>query len=261
MDIGNPLDFTGRVVLVTGGTKGIGASIAEAFLATGADVVVCGRNAPDAPPAARGREAVFVPAHVRDPAAAAGLVDSAVERFGRLDVLVDNAGGSPDADAATVSPRSVEKIVALNLLAPFYVAQAAHRVMRARPGGRLGRQHRQCLRPRPAAGHRRVHSRQGRAAGPHQGAGPGVGARGAGQPHHHRPDPYRERRLRLRRGHGRFGGRRHSDGTDGRPGGRRPRLPVPRERPGRIRQQRRSRGARGRGVPGALSRREVGGRE
>ncbi|MET8579185.1 SDR family oxidoreductase [Streptomyces sp. NPDC005012] len=134
MDIGNPLDFTGRVVLVTGGTKGIGAAVAEAFLAAGADVVVCGRTAPDTVPAAGGRSAVFVAADVRDAEAAAGLVDSTAERFGRLDVLVNNAGGSPDADAATVSPRFVEKIVALNLLAPFYVAQAAHRVMRTRPG-------------------------------------------------------------------------------------------------------------------------------
>ncbi|MGW1105342.1 SDR family oxidoreductase [Streptomyces sp. NPDC002540] len=135
MDIDNPLDFTGRVVLVTGGTKGIGAAIAEAFLDAGADVVVCGRNAPDTTPSVRGRAAVFVSADVRDPAAAVRLVDEAVERFGRLDVLVNNAGGSPDADAATVSPRFVERIVALNLLAPFYVAQAAHRVMRAQHGG------------------------------------------------------------------------------------------------------------------------------
>lgn len=135
MDIGNPLDFTGRVVLVTGGTKGIGAAVAEAFLGAGAEVAVCGRHAPDAGPAAGGREAFFVPADVRDPVAAAGLVDSTVERFGRLDVLVNNAGGSPDADAATVSPRFVERIVALNLLAPFYVAQAAHRVMRAQKEG------------------------------------------------------------------------------------------------------------------------------
>ncbi|MFG3140464.1 SDR family oxidoreductase [Streptomyces sp. NPDC048211] len=135
MDIEDALDFTGRVVLVTGGTKGIGAAIAGAFLGAGADVVVCGRTAPDTLPTAGGREAVFVPADVRDPAAASSLVDAAVERFGRLDVLVNNAGGSPDADAATVSPRFVEKIVALNLLAPFYVAQAAHRVMSAQDGG------------------------------------------------------------------------------------------------------------------------------
>ncbi|MES9512095.1 SDR family oxidoreductase [Streptomyces sp. NPDC000609] len=135
MHIDSPWDFTGRVVLVTGGTKGIGAAIAGAFLDAGAEVVVCGRTTPDALPSAGGREALFVPADVRDPEAASALVDTAVERFGRLDVLVNNAGGSPDADAATVSPRFVEKIVALNLLAPFYVAQAAHRVMRDQEDG------------------------------------------------------------------------------------------------------------------------------
>uniref|UniRef100_A0AAU2VZY0 SDR family oxidoreductase n=1 Tax=Streptomyces sp. NBC_00008 TaxID=2903610 RepID=A0AAU2VZY0_9ACTN len=135
MDTESPLDFTGRVVLVTGGTKGIGAAIAAAFLGAGADVVVCGRTTPDTLPFAGGREAVFLAADVRDPAAASSLVDGSVERFGRLDVLVNNAGGSPDAAAATVSPRFVEKIVALNLLAPFYVAQAAHGVMRDRGGG------------------------------------------------------------------------------------------------------------------------------
>lgn len=135
MDSESPLDFTGRVVLVTGGTKGIGAAIAAAFLGAGAQVVVCGRTTPDTLPCAGGREAVFLAADVRDPAAASSLVDGAVERFGRLDVLVNNAGGSPDADAATVSPRFVERVVALNLLAPFYVAQAAHRVMRDRDGG------------------------------------------------------------------------------------------------------------------------------
>ncbi|MFJ2796548.1 SDR family oxidoreductase [Streptomyces sp. NPDC087290] len=135
MHIDSPWDFTGRVVLVTGGTKGLGAAIAGAFLDAGAEVVVCGRTTPDALPSAGGREALFVPADVRDPAAASALVDTAVQRFGRLDVLVNNAGGSPDADAATVSPRFVEKIVALNLLAPFYVAQAAHRVMRDQEDG------------------------------------------------------------------------------------------------------------------------------
>ncbi|UNT00547.1 SDR family oxidoreductase [Streptomyces tubbatahanensis] len=138
MDLSNPVDFSGRTVVVTGGTKGIGRTIAETFLSAGADVVVCGRGAPEEPPTAHGRSAVFVPADVRDPADAAALVDSAADRFGRLDVLVNNAGGSPSADAASVSPRFVEKIVALNLLAPFHVAQAAHRVMRPqRDGGAI----------------------------------------------------------------------------------------------------------------------------
>ncbi|MEV6748186.1 SDR family oxidoreductase [Streptomyces sp. NPDC058322] len=138
MDIGNPIDFTGRAVIVTGGTKGIGAAIAEAFLAAGAEVLVCGRGEPPELPGSGAHRAHFRSADVRDPAAAAGLADEAAQRFGRLDVLVNNAGGSPDADAATVSPRFVEKIVALNLLAPFYVSQAANRIMQGqRDGGSI----------------------------------------------------------------------------------------------------------------------------
>ncbi|MFF9570078.1 SDR family oxidoreductase [Streptomyces sp. NPDC014685] len=135
MDIGNPIDFTGRAVLVTGGTKGIGAAIAGAFLDAGADVLVCGRSEPPKPLGSGPRRAHFRAADVRDPAAATSLVEAAAERFGRLDVLVNNAGGSPDADAATMSPRFVEKVVALNLLAPLHLAQAANRIMREQPGG------------------------------------------------------------------------------------------------------------------------------
>jgi NAD(P)-dependent dehydrogenase (short-subunit alcohol dehydrogenase family) len=129
------MDFAGRAVIVTGGTRGIGRSIAEAFLAVGADVVVCGRGEPPSLPEAGGRSALFRRTDVRDPAAAEDLVDHAVNRFGRLDVLVNNAGGSPDCDAATASPRFVEKVVALNLLAPFHMAQAANRVMQRQGGG------------------------------------------------------------------------------------------------------------------------------
>lgn len=135
MSISNPADFTGRAVVVTGGTKGIGYAIAEAFLGAGAEVLVCGRREPDSLPTAGGRTAAFVAADVRDPAAAAGVIDHAAARFGRLDTLVNNAGGSPDSDAATVSPRFVERIVALNLLAPFYTAQAANRIMRTQERG------------------------------------------------------------------------------------------------------------------------------
>lgn len=128
-------DFSGKTVLVTGGTKGIGAAIAVSFLAAGAEVAVCGRNEPSSPPSAGNRQAMFIPADIRDAAAASSLVSEVTERLGRLDVLVNNAGGSPDADAATVSPRFFEKIVALNLLAPFYVAQPANQVMQAQEAG------------------------------------------------------------------------------------------------------------------------------
>ncbi len=130
-----PIDFTGRAVVVTGGTRGIGRAIAESFLAAGADVLVCGRSEPGQRPAAAGREAVFTAADVRDADQAMSVVVAAADTFGRLDVLVNNAGGAPSAAAASVSPRFAERVVALNLLAPFYVAQPANAVMQEQDAG------------------------------------------------------------------------------------------------------------------------------
>jgi len=129
------LDHTGRVVVVTGGTKGIGRVIVERFLDWGAEVVTCGRTEPDVLPSSAGREASFVAADVRDPDQAAAVVDAAVERHGRLDVVINNAGGAPEADAATASPRFSEAIIRLNLLAPMHVAQRANHHMQAGDGG------------------------------------------------------------------------------------------------------------------------------
>ena len=130
-----PLDFSGKAVIVTGGCRGIGRGIAERFLHAGADVVICCRHQPDTLPAADGREAVFVVADVRDPDECERVVDVAVEHFGRLDVVVNNAGGSPPADSATASPRFTEAVVRLNLLAPLFLAQKAYPVMEKQPEG------------------------------------------------------------------------------------------------------------------------------
>ncbi len=133
--MGDPMDFSGKVVLVTGGGKGVGRGISQRFLERGAQVVICGRNAPEALPAHNGRQAVFLPCDVRDFDQLQGMVDAVVERFGRLDVLVNNAGGAPHAEAATASPRFSESIVRLNLLAPLNLCQLANRVMQAQPEG------------------------------------------------------------------------------------------------------------------------------
>jgi NAD(P)-dependent dehydrogenase (short-subunit alcohol dehydrogenase family) len=132
---GDALDFAGKVVVVTGGGRGVGRGIAERFLEAGADVIVCGRNEPDSLPAVDGREAVFVPADVRDPDQIDAVVAAAMDRFGRMDVLVNNAGGSPPADTATASPKFTTAIIALNLVAPLVFAQRANAVMQAQPDG------------------------------------------------------------------------------------------------------------------------------
>lgn len=127
--------FKDRLVLITGGTRGIGRGIAEAFLAAQARVIVCGRTAPDSMPSSGKRSASFIACDVRSADAVKALMATVAQRYGGLDVLVNNAGGSPSAEAATASPRFHESIIALNLLAPFHLAQAANALMQAQQGG------------------------------------------------------------------------------------------------------------------------------
>jgi NAD(P)-dependent dehydrogenase (short-subunit alcohol dehydrogenase family) len=122
-------DFSEQVVVVTGGSRGVGAGIVAAFVGAGARVVTCGRH--DA--AVDG--AVFVTADVRKPADAERVIAKAVEQFGRLDVLVNNAGGAPYALASEQTHRFVEAVVGLNLLAPLWCAQSAHKVMAVQEDG------------------------------------------------------------------------------------------------------------------------------
>jgi len=129
------IDLTGRVAIVTGGARGVGRGISERFLEAGAEVVICGRNEPEALPNAGGREAVFTPGDVRDVEQIDAIVAFTTERFKRLDVLVNNAGGSPNAEAATASPRFSESIVRLNLMAPLHFSQRANAVMQEQDQG------------------------------------------------------------------------------------------------------------------------------
>ncbi len=130
-----PFDFSGKVVIVTGGTHGIGRAIARRFLEHAAEVVVCARSAPDAPIEQGGRIAEYIAANVRVPEDIERVVAGAIESFGRIDVLVNNAGGSPPAKAADCSPRFLASIIELNLTAPFLFAQKANAVMQQQPEG------------------------------------------------------------------------------------------------------------------------------
>jgi NAD(P)-dependent dehydrogenase (short-subunit alcohol dehydrogenase family) len=131
------LRFDGAVVLVTGGVRGVGAGIVRSFLEGGATVITCARHAPEQPVVEAGREAEFVTCDVRDPEQAAQLVDGVAERRGGLDVVVNNAGGAPFAEAASASPRFHSKIVELNLLSALHVSQRANEVMQRGSGGSI----------------------------------------------------------------------------------------------------------------------------
>mgnify|MGYP000064816570 FL=1 len=125
--------YQGKVVLVTGGTKGIGFGIAAGFVSAGAEVIVCARKEPSAAPqvSINGalKQAHFIQADVKDIDSTAALFATIEQKYGKLDVLVNNAGGSPVALADKASPRFHESIIKLNLIAPLNVAQQANQLM------------------------------------------------------------------------------------------------------------------------------------
>ncbi|MEU7699480.1 SDR family oxidoreductase [Streptomyces sp. NPDC039028] len=129
------IDLSGSVAVVTGGTRGVGAGIARALLEAGAEVVTCARRAPDEPVEAAGRTARFLPVDLRDPAAVTAFFDRVRDDHGRLDVLVNNAGGTPFRMLGDGGAGRHARVVELNLLAPLTATLAAYEVMRRQPGG------------------------------------------------------------------------------------------------------------------------------
>ncbi|MFF3330724.1 SDR family oxidoreductase [Streptomyces sp. NPDC002888] len=115
-----------RTVVVTGGTRGVGAGIARAFAETGADVVTCARRPPETP--VKGTE--FMPLDLRDRDA----VSTFFAALPRLDVLVNNAGGTPYRRLADADAERHARVVELNLIAPLTASLAAHEHLRRAKG-------------------------------------------------------------------------------------------------------------------------------
>lgn len=134
--------FAGQVALVTGGGRGIGRAIALAFAALGADVVIASRNADNLATTAAeieslGRRCLAMPTNVRDTAQVDALVAAVLERFGRIDILINNAGGQFPARPFDISDNGWRSVVDLNLNGTWNVTQRVARHMVERGSGSI----------------------------------------------------------------------------------------------------------------------------
>jgi 7-alpha-hydroxysteroid dehydrogenase len=121
---------TGQVAIVTGSGRGIGAATAVALAEAGADLVISARSEDQLREVARhvenaGRKAAVIPADLSDPGAAAGLVDAAIETFGRLDIVVNNVGGALPRPFLDTKPRHLEEAFRFNVGTAHQVTRSA----------------------------------------------------------------------------------------------------------------------------------------
>ncbi len=135
-------DLSGKVALVTGGTRGIGFGIAEGLAQAGANIAICARNADAGEKASAqllryGSEVFFVPADVADESSCRNMIGEVVTRFGQLDIVVNNAGFNirKTPDEMTVS--EFRQVLDTNLVGPFTCSQAAHSHMKESGGGKI----------------------------------------------------------------------------------------------------------------------------
>ncbi|EOM77011.1 SDR family oxidoreductase [Rhodococcus rhodnii] len=134
MSVLDKFRLTDRVVVVTGASSGLGVAFAKAVAEAGADVVLAARRVDRLEQTARlvedaGRKALTVATDIADPEQAQHMIDAAMERFGRVDVLVNNAGIGTAVPATREKPEEFRQVVDINLNGSYWAAQAAGRVM------------------------------------------------------------------------------------------------------------------------------------
>ncbi|WP_041694845.1 SDR family oxidoreductase [Alicyclobacillus acidocaldarius] len=132
----------GKVAIVTGGGRGLGQQIAEAYAEAGARVVLCSRRVENCEEVAReiaeaGGEAVALPLDVTDEASIQALVDEVIARYGRIDILVNNSGTSWGAPALDMPYDAWMKVLQTNLTGAFFMSQRVARHMKDQGGGKI----------------------------------------------------------------------------------------------------------------------------
>jgi benzil reductase ((S)-benzoin forming) len=129
-------DLDGRVAVVTGASHGLGAGMAMRFAELGLRVAICGRKRPEPPPGASGHHVLALSADVRDSSGIEGFGAAAVERFGRIDLWVNNAGViEPIGMLADVDPGMVAHHISVNVIGVANGTRTFARHVRRRPGG------------------------------------------------------------------------------------------------------------------------------
>ena len=145
---GNPdmavnFDFSGKVVLITGGTRGLGRAMAQGFAEAGADMIIASRKAEACETTAAelrslGVRAAGIPCHVGDWDQVGALADAAWATFGRIDVLINNAGMSPLAPSSIATSEALfDKIIAVNFKGPYRLTTLIGTRMAAGAGGSI----------------------------------------------------------------------------------------------------------------------------
>jgi NAD(P)-dependent dehydrogenase (short-subunit alcohol dehydrogenase family) len=133
-------DLSGKIALVTGGSRGLGLEMVRAFASHGADIIIASRKldaceAAAAEVRAMGRRALAVSAHLGRWDEADRLMDAAYTAFGRIDILVNNAGMGPRAPSHEVTEDLFDKVVSLNFKGPFRLASRIAKRMADADGG------------------------------------------------------------------------------------------------------------------------------
>ena len=135
-------DLNGKVAIVTGGSIGLGRQMAEALAEAGADLVLCARKKERCEKAAKeletlGADVLALGCDVKKPAEVQSVLDATVERFGRLDILINNAGTSWGAPVEEMTLEQWNKVIETNLTGTFLFSQAAGKVMVPQKSGKI----------------------------------------------------------------------------------------------------------------------------